>query len=190
MTPFVHPKALVETEQIGEGTRVWAFAHVLEGAVIGGNCNIGDHCFIERGVEIGDEVVIKNGVSIWSGVKIEARAFIGPNVAFTNDMMPRARIYHSEYEHTLVREGASIGANATILCGLTLGRYSLVGAGSVVTRDVPDFALAYGNPARLAGWLCRCGQKLVFDAQDDARCGCGRSYHKRGHIVEEESLPG
>ena len=177
---YIHPKALVESEEIGNGTRVWAFAHVLKGAVIGKDCNIGDHCFVEGGVTIGDEVVVKNGVSIWEGVTIEDRVFIGPNVSFTNDRVPRAKVFHDEYEKTLVREGVSIGANATILCGIILGRWCVVGAGSVVTKDVPNFGLVYGNPARLEGWVCGCGKKLELTVEGDGEvvCGCGLEYRK------------
>lgn len=115
---FVHPKALVDTSEIGAETRVWAFSHVMKGARIGKNCNIGEHCFIEQGVEVGDDVVIKNGVSLWQGVKIESKVFVGPNAVFTNDRIPRAKLYRQEYEGTIVREGASIGANATLLSRL------------------------------------------------------------------------
>lgn len=183
----IHSTALVESDDVGSGTRVWAFVHVLKGAVIGRDCNIGDHCYIEGGVKIGDEVVIKNGVSLWTGVTIEDRTFIGPNVAFTNDLVPRAKVYRDEYDHTLVREGASIGANATLLSPLTIGRYALIGAGSVVTHDVPDFALVYGNPAQRHGWVCQCGKRLEFDDASPAvaRCECGRTYRKQGNTVKE-----
>ena len=152
---------MVESEEIGEGTRIWAFAHVLKGVVIGKDCNVGDHSFIEGGAQIGNKVVVKNGVSIWDGVTIEDRVFIGPNAAFINDRVPRAGVYHEKYEKTLIKKGASVGANATLLCGITLGRWCVVGAGSVVTSDVPDYGLVYGNPARLEGWVCRCGKRLV-----------------------------
>jgi acetyltransferase-like isoleucine patch superfamily enzyme len=169
---------------VGPGTRIWAFAHVLPGAVIGSNCNVGDHCFIEGGVRIGDDVVVKNGVSLWDGVTIENRVFIGPNAAFTNDLFPRARNPRSAWEPTLVREGASIGANATLLCGITVGRYALIGAGAVVTRDVPDFGLVIGNPARQRGFVCRCGQRLTF-ADAVATCPCGRGFRTANQRVVE-----
>ena len=162
---YIHPNALFETDQIGEGTLIWAFVHVVKGAVIGSNCNIGDHCFIEGGVTIGDEVVIKNGVSIWEGVTIEDRVFIGPNVSFTNDHLPRAKIFHETYEKTLIKEGASIGSNATIVAPRVVGQYAVIGAGAVVTKDVPDFGTVYGNPAELRGWVCRCGKKLEFEGR-------------------------
>jgi len=187
MDPFVHGTALVESDRVGPGTRIWAFVHVLKGAEIGRDCNIGDHCYIEGGVNIGDEVVIKNGVSIWTGVTIEDRAFIGPNVAFTNDTVPRAKVFRDEYERMLVREGASIGANATLLSGITVGRYALIGAGSLLAHDVPDFGLVYGNPARQHGWVCRCGKQLEFDDSSSAiaRCACGLAYRKQEESVEE-----
>ena len=172
---FIHPQALIETDDIGEGTRIWAFCHVLAGASVGRNCNLGDHAFVENGVTIGDECVIKNGVSIWTGVTLEDRVFVGPNAAFTNDLVPRARIRREAFDQTLVKEGASIGANATLVCPLVVGRYALVGAGAVVTRDVPDFGLVVGNPARLVGYVCRCGERLVF-TEGQAGCSCGRTY--------------
>ena len=183
--PFVHPAALVETDQIGEGTRVWAFAHILPGVVIGRGCNVGDHCYIEQGVVIGNDAVIKNGVSIWDGVTIEDRVFVGPNVAFTNDLVPRAKAHRDVWDPTLVREGASLGANATIVCGTTIGRYALVGAGTVITKDVPDFGLVVGNPGRLVGFVCRCGQRLVF-ADNRTVCACGGRFRRTDQGVEEE----
>lgn len=179
-----HPAALVETDQIGAGTRIWAFAHVMPGAVIGRDCNIGDHCYIEGGVRIGDEVVVKNGVSVWDGVTLEDRVFAGPNVAFTNDRVPRAKAPPEQWYRTLVREGASLGANATILPGITIGRYALIGAGAVVTRDVPDFALMTGNPARRRGYVCRCGTALSF-VDGKAGCSCGLRYRMIGDTVTE-----
>ena len=182
-----HPTSLVESSHVGPGTRLWAFVHVSKGAEIGRDCNIGDHCYVEGGVKIGDEVVIKNGVSLWNGVTLENRVFVGPNVVFTNDPVPRSKVFHEAYQRTLVREGASLGANATLLCGITVGRYAVIGAGSVVTRSVPDFALAYGNPVRQHGWVCRCGSRLKPEAgsEDVARCGCGRSYRVSDGKVRE-----
>jgi len=184
---FIHHDAIVESRKIGRGTRIWAFVHILKAAEIGCDCNIGDHCFIENYVKIGDEVVIKNGVSVWSGVTIENRAFIGPNVTFTNDLLPRAKVYRNEYDKTLVKEGASIGANATLTSPLTIGRYALVGAGAVITHNVPDFGLVYGNPACLKGFVCRCGKKLPIKLDKDGivNCSCGLSYQKEGLELEE-----
>ena len=179
---FVHPKALVDTAEIGEGTRVWAFSHVMKGARIGKNCNIGEHCFIEHGVEVGDDVVIKNGVSLWQGVKIESKVFVGPNAVFTNDRIPRAKLYRQEYEGTIVREGASIGANATLLSHLEVGEYALVGAGSTVTADVPPYAVVYGVPARIRKHICKCGELLRF-RNGRAACACGLVYAKKGEKV-------
>jgi acetyltransferase-like isoleucine patch superfamily enzyme len=184
---FIHPKALVEGAIIGEKTRIWAFAHILSEVTIGRNCNIGDHCFIEGKVRIGHDVVIKNGVSIWEGVVLEDRVFVGPNAAFTNDVFPRAKVAVDEYKQTLVKQGASIGANATMVAPVKIGRYALIGAGSVVTRDIPDFALAYGNPAVVVGFVCRCGRRLPIELEEDgsARCSCGLVYHKQGLILSE-----
>lgn len=172
---YSHPLAIVETQEIGRGTRVWAFAHIMKDVRLGENCNVGEQCYLESGVVVGNDVVIKNGVALWEGVQVEDRVFLGPNCAFTNDLFPRSRIIKRRYK-TLVREGASIGANATVLCGIKIGRYSLVGAGSVVTRDVPEFAIVAGNPARLRGYVCRCGEKLDFSQHSQAHCICGLSY--------------
>lgn len=172
---FVHEKAIVDSENIGRGTRIWAFSHVMKGARIGENCNIGEHCYIESEVEIGNNVVVKNGVAIWNRVKIEDNVFLGPNMVFTNDLFPRSKVYRDEYIPTVVKRGASIGANATLLCGITVGQYAMVGAGAVVTKDVPDFSIVYGNPAVVRGYVCVCGQKLNFN-DNKAHCGCGEEY--------------
>jgi UDP-2-acetamido-3-amino-2,3-dideoxy-glucuronate N-acetyltransferase len=173
---FVHPQALVESGTIGPRTRIWAFAHVMKGARIGANCNIGDHAFIESGVVLGNNVTVKNGVSVWTGVTVEDNVFLGPNCAFTNDPNPRAYIKkpETELESTLVRTNATIGANATLLCGLTIGRYAFIGAGAVVLHSVPDFALMVGNPARQSGWMCACAHKLPLGetAPPGTKCTC------------------
>jgi UDP-2-acetamido-3-amino-2,3-dideoxy-glucuronate N-acetyltransferase len=145
----VHPNALCETNRVGAGTRVWAFAHILPGAVIGHDCNICDGVFIENDVVVGDRVTVKCGVQLWDGVRLEDDVFVGPNATFTNDPFPRSRIRPTELSVTIVRRGASIGANATILPGLVIGEGAMVGAGSVVTRDVPSRAVVFGNPARV-----------------------------------------
>lgn len=170
---FIHPTAIVETDQIGAGTKIWAFAHILPGATLGCDCNIGDHVFIETGAMVGDGVTVKNNVLIWKGVTIEKYAFIGPNVVFTNDRCPRSprmpqimALQRTEADWlaaTHVGEGASIGANATILPGIRIGRYAMIGAGSVVTRNVPDFALVAGNPARILGKVDEMGRRLPED---------------------------
>jgi|CXWL01.1.fsa_nt_gi acetyltransferase-like isoleucine patch superfamily enzyme len=187
---FVHDHALCESNRVGEGTRIWAFAHVMEGACIGRDCNIGGHAFIESGAVIGDRVTVKNGAMIWNGVVIEDDAFIGPGVLFTNDKHPRsprgevaaARYHETEswLVPTRVHRGASIGAGAIILCGVQIGTYATVGAGAVVTRDVPSQRLVLGNPARVAGWVCRCGATLP----DIAACSrCERRYHLVGDLL-------
>lgn len=150
---FKHPAAIVESENVGDGTRVWAFAHVLPGAAIGADCNICDHVFIENDVRIGDRVTIKSGVQLWDGLTLEDDVFVGANVTFTNDDFPRSKQYPEKFLRTLVRQGASIGANATILPGLTIGRKAMVGAGAVVTHDVPPNSIVTGNPARISGYI-------------------------------------
>jgi UDP-2-acetamido-3-amino-2,3-dideoxy-glucuronate N-acetyltransferase len=179
---FVHPQAIVDTGDIGPRTRIWAFSHVLKGARLGRECNVGEGCFIESGVVVGDGVVIKNGVSLWEGVRIEDHAFLGPNCVFTNDRLPRSKAYKRPAP-TLVCEGASIGANATVICGIQIGRYALIGAGAVVTRSVPDYAVVVGNPGRVHGFICRCGEKLQFAKGGEAACSCGLAYERRRHNV-------
>lgn len=181
----IHPTALVETDRIGAGTRIWAYAHVLAGAVIGERCKIGDHVFIEGGAILGDRVTVKNSSLIWHGVTIGDDVFIGPNVVFTNDLAPRVRYQTGpeDWAKTYVADRASIGANATILCGIRLGFNCMVGAGSVVTDDVPDHALVYGNPATQHGWVCDCGSRL--DAALTC-AACGRRYmEKVGGLTED-----
>ncbi len=180
---YIHPKALVESKNIGGGTRIWAFAHILKGAKIGKNVNIGDHCFIENDVTIGNDVVIKNGISIWDGVTIEDRAFLGPNVALTNELFPRSG-FPKGLEKTLIKRGATIGANATILTGITLGEFSTIGAGSVVTKNVSRHALMYGNPVKQKGWVCTCGVKLKFMKNKEAKSSCGREFIEKGRQIQ------
>lgn len=171
---FVHPQGLCESDEVGAGTRVWAFAHVMKGAVVGRDCNVGGGAFVEAGARVGDRVTIKNNVLVWDKVVVEDDVFLGPNAVFTNDMNPRAahRKPPEAFLPTVVRRHASIGANATIVCGTTIGEAAFVGAGSVVVRDVPAHALVVGNPARHIGWVCECGERLP----DSLACGCGRRY--------------
>lgn len=165
---FVHPQGICESSQVGKGTRVWAFAHVLPGAVIGEDCNICDHVFVENRVKLGNRVTVKCGVQIWDGITIEDDVFIGPNATFTNDMFPRSKVHLGEYPPTTICAGASIGANATILPGLTIGRNAMIGAGAVVTRSVPPNAVVVGNPARITGYVddtMRQRSAAVFDSK-------------------------
>jgi UDP-2-acetamido-3-amino-2,3-dideoxy-glucuronate N-acetyltransferase len=186
---FVHESSIVdEGAEIGSGTKIWHFCHVMPGARIGQDCNIGQNVFIGPDTQIGDRVKIQNNVSVYSGVRLEDDVFLGPSMVFTNVINPRSQVNRrDEFRITLVKHGATIGANATILCGITLGAYAFVGAGSVVTRDVPDYALVHGNPARLQGWMCQCGYKLEFiEGQEGefAVCqDCGKSYTRQGDIV-------
>ncbi len=149
---FKHPQSIVESQFIGDETKIWAFAHVLPGACIGRDCNICDHVFIENDVRIGDRVTIKCGVQVWDGITIENDVFIGPNVTLTNDLFPRSKQYPEKFSRTVIREGASIGANATILAGVIIGKDAMVGAGAVVTKDVPPHAVVIGNPARITSY--------------------------------------
>ncbi|WP_404332353.1 acyltransferase [Mesobacillus maritimus] len=179
---FIHPKALVETKNIGKNTRVWAFAHILAGAMIGQDCNICDHTFIENNVIIGNEVTVKSGIYIWDGIYIEDKVFLGPNVVFTNDLRPRSKRNPTEFVKTHICYGASIGANATIIAGNKIGKWSMVGAGAVVTKNVPDYALVYGNPGTIKGYICECTEKLNFE-NNAASCLCGKNYsYKEGQV--------
>jgi UDP-2-acetamido-3-amino-2,3-dideoxy-glucuronate N-acetyltransferase len=170
---FVHPHGLCESDCVGPGTRIWAFAHVLAGAKVGRDCNICDHAYVEDGVTIGDRVTVKNGVQLFDGVTIADDVFLGPAVVFTNDLRPRAAIKRSsgDFLPTVVQVGATLGARVVVVCGTTIGAHAFIGAGAVVTRDVPAYGFVVGNPGRQVGWACECGAKL-----DDLRCGCGRSY--------------
>ena len=173
---FVHERALCESQDVGEGTRVWAFAHVMKGAKLGRDCNVGDCAFIESGAVLGNKVTVKNAVLVWDKVVVEDEVFLGPNMVFTNDMNPRSAFKKSpdKFLPTRVKRGASIGANATIVCGVTIGEQAFIGAGTVVIRDVPAHALVAGNPARHIGWVCTCGEKLPKSLE----CACGRRYEK------------
>lgn len=198
---FIHPTALVETEDIGEGTRIWAFSHIMKGAKIGKNCNICDNVFIEGGAIIGDNSTVKNGVLIWEGVNIGNGVFVGPNAIFTNDKIPRsprleqAKHFYASKEWlspTIVEEGVSIGAGAIILPSLILGKYSFIGAGAVVTKSVHPYTVVYGNPALLKGYSCECGGLLFFNEDMKAKCKrCSRNYKKINSTIilkEEKNL--
>lgn len=182
---FAHPSACIDEGcDIGEGTRIWHFTHVMPGARVGRGCNLGQNVMIASAVVIGDNVKIQNNVSVYTGVLIEDDVFCGPSVVFTNVVNPRSQVSRKgEYQQTLVRRGATIGANATVLCGHTLGRFAFVGAGALVTRDVPDHALVVGNPGRITGWMCECGIKLAAGSTppSSATCGtCGTRYQSTG----------
>jgi len=183
---FVHETCIVDGDGfIGEGTKIWHFSHIMGGAVIGKNCSIGQNVFIGPKVRIGNNVKIQNNVSVFEAVTLEDNVFCGPSCVFTNVFNPRSSISRKdEFRNTLVKEGATIGANATIVCGNTIGRFSFIGAGAVITEDVPDFALVYGNPGRIHGWMCACGIKLLFPpsskkkAQSATCSACGKLYEK------------
>ncbi len=190
---FAHESAVVDAgAQVGDGTRIWHFAHVCAGAVIGRDCVIGQGCYI-AGVRIGDRVRIQNHVSVYDGVTLEEGVFLGPSCVFTNVMNPRAEVSRKhEYRPTLVRRGASIGANATIVCGVTIGEYAFVGAGAVVRSDVPAYALVVGVPARPVGWMCACGARLAVGdgAAGRSVCGeCGLAYLVSPGRVEPDRGP-
>lgn len=192
---WAHETACVDDPgSVGAGTRVWHFSHVSKGARVGPNCSIGQNVYVAPGAVVGAGVKIQNNVSLYDGVTLEDGVFCGPSVVFTNVINPRSHIPRKhEYRPTLVRQGATLGANATILCGLTIGRYGFVGAGAVVTKDVPDFALMHGNPARRHGWMCACGIALTVKGSAKtgrATCGaCGAAYRlvtTRGRICLRE----
>jgi acetyltransferase-like isoleucine patch superfamily enzyme len=188
---FRHGHAIIEPgASVGAGTRIWAFAHVLAGAVVGADCNLCDHTFIEGAVRIGDRVTIKCGVSLWDGVEVGDDVFIGPHAVFTNDLRPRSRVYPAVFPRTKLLQGCSLGANCTILPGLTIGRWALIGAGAVVTHDVPDFGLVFGVPARLRGWVCQCGNKLKHFTGSRWNCACGRTFKLKAanQLCELESV--
>jgi UDP-2-acetamido-3-amino-2,3-dideoxy-glucuronate N-acetyltransferase len=183
---MIHPKALVESDDIGEGTRVWAFAHVMSGAKIGKHCNIGDHCFVESGAVIGDQCTIKNGSMIWEGVTLGEGVFIGPNVLFTNDLAPRSprlpdvKARYAEKKNwlapTKIERGVAIGAGAVILAGITIGEYAMVAAGAVVTKSVPAHRLVIGFGARISGFVCRCGHSIQFRVNSAICANCKTRY--------------
>lgn len=186
---FVHESSyLDEGSKIGTGTKIWHFCHVMGNAEIGKCCNIGQNVFVAGNVIIGNNVKIQNNVSLYTGVVVEDDVFLGPSVVLTNVINPRSHVNRKEeYKTTLIQRGASIGANATIVCGVTLGRYCFIGAGAVITRDVPNYALVYGNPGQIQGWVCQCGTRLGFqphNGYEEVLCPlCGDRYNKDGQVV-------
>jgi UDP-2-acetamido-3-amino-2,3-dideoxy-glucuronate N-acetyltransferase len=185
---FAHQSAFIDEGcEIGEGTKIWHFTHVMAGARIGRRCNIGQNVVISPDVVIGDNVKIQNNVSVYTGVVLEDDVFCGPSLVFTNVINPRSHVSRKdEYRDTLVQRGATLGANATIVCGHTIGRYAFVGAGAVVTKPVPDYALVIGNPGRVAGWVCACGVKLAAGSRppEQVTCAvCGTPYRAEGNAL-------
>lgn len=184
---FVHESSYIEPgAEIGEGTKIWHFCHIMGGAVIGRGCQLGQNVYVGDGARLGDGVKVQNNVNIYDGVELEDYVFCGPSMTFTNDLTPRAKYPKGagHYKKTLVKTGATIGANATVVCAHTIGRWALIGAGAVVCADVPDHAIMVGNPARRIGWACECGAKL----KDDLACGeCGRRYREGDEGLVEDS---
>jgi UDP-2-acetamido-3-amino-2,3-dideoxy-glucuronate N-acetyltransferase len=177
---FIHPTAVVDGPvEIGEGTKIWHFTHVMSGARIGEGCIIGQNVFIGSGALLGSNIKVQNNVSIYDGVILEDEVFCGPSMVFTNVFNPRSFISRKkEFRETLVKRGATLGANVTIICGNTIGQYVFIGAGSVVTKDVPDYALVYGNPGKVKGWVCQCAEEITFRFGKAVCKACGKQYIK------------
>ncbi len=177
---FIHPTTVVDDPaEIGEGTKVWHFSHIMPDVRIGINCTIGQNVFISSGAVLGNNIKVQNNVSIYDGVVLEDEVFCGPSMVFTNVFNPRSFISRrKEFRKTLVKRGATLGANVTIVCGNTIGQYAFIGAGSVVTKDVPDYALVYGNPGKVEGWVCECAEEIVFRSGKAVCRACGRKYRK------------
>ncbi len=184
---FIHPTAVVdEPMEIGEGTKIWHFTHIMSGARIGEGCIIGQNVFIGSGALLGNNIKVQNNVSIYEGVIVEDDVFCGPSMVFTNVFNPRSFISRKkEFRKTLVKKGATIGANVTIICGNTIGQYAFIGAGSVLTKDVSDYALVYGNPGRVKGWVCQCAEEISFRSGKAVCKACGKKYKKYRNGVKQ-----
>jgi len=182
---FVHPQAIADSKKIGEKTTIWAFSHVLEGASIGSEVNINEHCFVENQVVVGNRVTLKCGVYLWDGITIEDDVFIGPNAVFSNDLYPKSKNKNYQQKKILVKKGASIGGNASILGGVTIGEHALVGLGAVVTKDVHPFTIVVGNPARQTSYVCACTHKLEFADKKETCCpACKKKYAMINNICQ------
>ena len=184
---YIHESSYVDDDvDIGEGTKVWHFTHVMKGTRIGQNCTLGQNVLVGPNVVIGDNVKIQNNVSVYEGVELQDEVFCGPSCVFTNVDRPRSGFptASEKYLRTLLKTGATVGANATIVCGHTIGEHAFIGAGAVVTNDIPAHAIVYGNPARIHGWACACGEPLSFDDEHATCSACGRKYKKDGDVVE------
>lgn len=188
---FAHPSSFIdEGARIGAGTKIWHFSHVMPGAVIGARCNLGQNVVVMPGTRLGDNVKVQNNVSIYEGVELEDDVFCGPSCVFTNVLNPRSHVSRKhEYQKTLVRRGASIGANATIVCGVTLGAFAFIGAGAVVTTDVPAYGLMVGVPARRVGWMCQCGERLRVTGARAQCAACGAGYEETAEGLRQTVAP-
>ena len=186
---FVHESSYVDDPcEIGEGTKIWHFSHIMQNSKIGKKCNIGQNVVVSPDVVLGDNVKVQNNVSIYTGVICEDDVFLGPSMVFTNVVNPRSHVIRKDkYKRTLMKQGSSVGANAVIICGNTIGKFSFIGAGAVVTKDVPNYALVVGNPARIFGWMCECGIRLEFGDEGECSCKvCGKTFEKVGESINEK----